>query len=58
VSEPDIVPFLASFKLFEAMHEDEVFVLVLILLHGEGVQHLAKNKLRHEQYDDHRDIFI
>jgi hypothetical protein len=57
-SEPDVVPFIATFKLSKAMHEDEVFALVLILVQDECVDHLEKNNEMHEQYGEHRDIVI
>jgi hypothetical protein len=42
-SERDVVPFVETFKLFEAMHEGEIFAPVLILLEGGGVEYLPIN---------------
>jgi hypothetical protein len=40
-SEADGVPLLATLNLCEAMHEGEVLVAILMLVHGEGVENLA-----------------
>jgi hypothetical protein len=40
-SEADGVPLLATINLCEAKHEGEVIVTILMLVHDEGIEHLA-----------------
>jgi hypothetical protein len=45
----EVVPFLATLELVVAMHKRKVFVLVLVLVHFEGFEHLfICNKLDHQ----------
>jgi hypothetical protein len=37
----EVVPFLATLELVVAIHEGEVFVLMLVLVHFESLEHLT-----------------
>jgi hypothetical protein len=49
-SEPDLVPPFHTLKLLEAMHEYEMYVLVVVLIRSEHIVHLAKKMAMHQYW--------
>jgi hypothetical protein len=52
-SELDLVPFLHTLELLEAMHAHDILVLIVFLVRSVHVVHLAKKMAMH-QYDNNK----